>query len=1434
MALRCHAIRHLVPACLLAKQHLDPNYPNRRYVFVLRIKKVFFSFILQFIFGVCFFNALGIAQVNPPSEASLTQPEYLKNRIIVKFKPQSSDYGISMDAEEVFNKKLKFKNTTRAQINSLDNLISRHKVKDIKNIFAPVLGITTRGVPLAETMHTLALRLNQYGKGYSDATQVEKAAEIIITYALTLEPEMGVEAALADFRLDPHVDYASPDFILTSMRDSTAVLGNCDETTSGAPINNSGGGIETQTAMSGAGCTPKFIPLPRPETIIPAPPINAWPNDPFFHSSGSWGQSYSDLWGLKKIDALHAWLRPSGQGAGVTVAVIDTGIDYNHPDLTANIWQNDGESQQPNGLDDDGNGYIDDRIGWDFTSCNRYNIIGECELVKNPDSNPMDGHGHGTHVAGTIAAVGHNAYGIIGVAWKAKVMAIKGLNDHGQGTTSELAAALVYAAQNGARVINNSWGSSSRRLRNQPLEEAVRFAYDMGATIVFAAGNSADKVNYYTPANLPQVISVGASDHLDGLASFSNYGITLDVLAPGGESASSCSAANPNPTLIQFEAPSILSTRAGSTDLPAACGNGWAGAFIEAERFSRLRGTSMAAPHVSGLAALIIGASPQLSNEEVRQVIRSSADDLFATGVDPQSGAGRIDALRSLVSGPVLTAQINVPRQSDIITTTIGEPILVEGSAFGPTFSHFDLSIGSVGANSEWTLISESDSPVIAGVLGQNQWQNLPDGIHLLRLRVHSLTGDTFEDYVEFTVDNNTLPITDYRSWQWNASIWGDWVAWIDERNGSIINSTIYAKNHNSSEEILIANNAYAPKIHHHRLVWQDNRDGNLDIYMFDLQTRTEHRITENSAQQYTPQIYEEKVVYADNRNGNLDIYLYDLSNHQEVVISNHPAIQRQPLIWGNYVAWIDSRHGGDSIYAYDFRTGLERRITNDTDAIEAAPALYEDKLLWTTQGRTVLSLYDLEANSLNLISPVSDVSHSSSPALFADRIVWRCTLHGLADICIYKINSNTHETLPTLPVSGRDFPQVWENEIVWTDFRNGDPDIYLWYDRRPTAKIVSPQSLSVLDGESIDIIGQAFGEDFRSYHLSYYLKSQPHNKITIINSVNEEPINNLLGQWSTAGLSNGVYVVSLKVSSDHGESVAEKEVIVFKPEIIDLGMRPPTYQMRASENALVWSGRCELDSRTCIYHRDLATTEVDVVATGTHIIDSSLFFDGEWVIFYDRQNYITTEYVINVYTNAERRTEIFRPDYVDIYKGHVLSSIGHVYNLSTSRMVFGMPGNEGAIGNNVGATAGGSTHLKLYPFNSNSVSIANYNRFLSEIDMNDTKLAWTVYADNENRTNGYIYDLITRDTTQIISLKKTANLQMSETSLLWEEHLPNGDIRAHIQDLNNTSHDITMDFTSLQNPQHLVLAGKKIFWIENSQSEDNMEQLFMLDASLE
>ena len=312
------------------------------------------------------------------------------------------------------------------------------------------------------------------------------------------------------------------------------------------------------------------------------------PNDPYY-------QNYAKRY-LERLGVEQAWAMETG-ARDLVVAVIDTGIDCEHEDLTAACWRNPAEVV--NGVDDDGNGYVDDVNGWNF-------------YAESPDV--QDVFYHGTHVAGIIAARLNNHRGMVGIAPNVQVMPLAIFSPQGVGTYYDLIRALLYAADKGADVINMSLGATSYSF-GEAL--AVEYAYRRGAVLVAAAGNRASDRWFY-PAAHPQVIGVAATDVNDRVAGFSNRGTYVSVAAPGV---------------------SIIST-------------------IPDDRYGVLSGTSMAAPHVSGLAALVRSRNRRLSPAEVQRIIESSAEDQVGPvnqdvpGWDPFYGYGRIHVARALQMTP--------------------------------------------------------------------------------------------------------------------------------------------------------------------------------------------------------------------------------------------------------------------------------------------------------------------------------------------------------------------------------------------------------------------------------------------------------------------------------------------------------------------------------------------------------------------------------------------------------------------------------------------------------------------------------------------------------------------------------------------------------------------------------------------------------------
>lgn len=326
--------------------------------------------------------------------------------------------------------------------------------------------------------------------------------------------------------------------------------------------------------------------LPGVAAAEPDRPVSAlWsggtPDDPFFLDGTQWGP-----W---RIQAEDAW--SVARGEGVTIAIVDTGVDLAHEDLADRLWANPGEVPG-NGVDDDGNGFVDDVRGWDFV---------------NNDADPRDDNGHGTHCAGIAAAATDNARGIAGMAPGARIMAVKVLDSRGSGSTATLAEGISYALDNGADIISVSIGGPTGA---SVLHAAVRRAAAAGVPVVVAAGNEGGAVLY--PAAYAESLCVGASDADDVRASYSNFGPALDVLAPGGTPGKA-----------------IYST-------------------VRNNGYDFKIGTSMATPHVAGVAALLKGERPGLSAEAVDHLLSETALRPGGYGWDQYYGHGLVQARGAL------------------------------------------------------------------------------------------------------------------------------------------------------------------------------------------------------------------------------------------------------------------------------------------------------------------------------------------------------------------------------------------------------------------------------------------------------------------------------------------------------------------------------------------------------------------------------------------------------------------------------------------------------------------------------------------------------------------------------------------------------------------------------------------------------------------
>lgn len=365
-----------------------------------------------------------------------------------------------------------------------------------------------------------------------------------------------------------------------------------------------------------------------------------------------------DQWGLHNtgqtggkpdadIDALEAWLQQSGRGGangGPLIAVVDTGLDIYHESLEENLWTNAGETPG-DGIDNDGNGVIDDIHGYNSRDENGY---------------PIDENGHGTHCAAIIGAVDGNSANISGVMKRAQIAGVRFLSRLGMGKMSDALEGLAYADRIGARIISNSWGGG-------PYNRAMKDVLEASPALhVFAAGNESnnndESPTYPASYDLPNVLAVAATDHHDELAGFSNFGAdSVDIAAPGDK---------------------ILSA-------------------VQGGEYRQLSGTSMAAPHVTGAAGLILSEYPNLSNKEVKTRLLNSVDQLESLDGKVRSG-GRLNAARAL--------------ERDEVPPSAAESVQVHNSGPGRISVSFDPGgdDGKAGQASQF-LVRVSENPIVPG-----------------------------------------------------------------------------------------------------------------------------------------------------------------------------------------------------------------------------------------------------------------------------------------------------------------------------------------------------------------------------------------------------------------------------------------------------------------------------------------------------------------------------------------------------------------------------------------------------------------------------------------------------------------------------------------------------------------------------------------------
>ncbi len=405
-------------------------------------------------------------------------------------------------------------------------------------------------------------------------------------------------------------------------------------------------------------------------------------------------------WGPERIEADRAWSIQSGSGSSVLVAVIDTGIDYNHPDLSSQ--------------------YV--ALGYDF---------------ENDDNNPMDDHnpGHGTHCAGIITATINNSIGIAGVA-DIQVMAVKTFDSGGFGSVSNAAQSIVYAVDAGADVLSNSYGFPPATV----LRDASIYAIDNDVIVIASAGNDGNTVPNY-PAAYPEVISVSATDDSDNLASFSSYGSTIEIAAPG------------------VDIYSCYRVAAGS--------------------YGYMSGTSMAGPHVAAVAALVRAEFPSWDVNRVRERLISSVEDLGAAGWDQYFGYGLINAYQAVLQPPSHDLNIELETQSnvEVFTTNILNATVSNWGLSDETDVRVKLFINEAEVASQtYTNLFVDQSETLS-----YSWEPTSEDTYNITAFAEPVTGETDTENNLVTADVIAAELTNY--------LMDDSVSyqWIDATSGTLL-----------------------------------------------------------------------------------------------------------------------------------------------------------------------------------------------------------------------------------------------------------------------------------------------------------------------------------------------------------------------------------------------------------------------------------------------------------------------------------------------------------------------------------------------------------------------------------------------------------------------------------------------------------------------
>ena len=756
------------------------------------------------------------------------------------------------------------------------------------------------------------------------------------------------------------------------------------------------------------------------------------PDDPYY-------STYQ--WNMPQINAESGWDITTGS-SGVTIAILDTGVDVSHPDLSSKVVS-----------------------GYDFV---------------NGDRLPLDDEGHGTHVAGIAAAIGNNSEGVAGISWGANIMPVKVLGSSGSGSLSDVSSGITWAADHGAQIINMSLGSSSA---SSTLEDAINYAYGKGVLLVAAAGNECDSGNpTMYPAAYDHVLAVGATGDSDEHADYSSTGSYVDVVAPGGNPSDSYDS-NPNHWIVSTY---------------------WRDSGYS---YAQVAGTSQAAPHVAGLAALILSVNSSLSNDEVEQIIETTAVDLGTAGRDNTFGYGRIDVAAALTAAQAATTTPTPTGSTTPTTTTTPTPT---GSTT-PTTTTTPTPTGSTTPTTTTTPTPTGSVTPTVTATPTPTGSITPTATRTPRRPVGNIP---VNDHVSGATQGQPDIATDLLG---NAM-----VVWTDDRRGSddIFSAVLPFRVHLWSSDVR-ADDGPAGTIQRGAAiaidrrgraiaVWVDDRSGDPDIYWAKRSAGAGSwtpggRVNDvTTGAQLAPDIVIDRwgnvyAVWEDHRNGanNPDIYFAAMPltasgwSASQLVNDSPIARQTRPALAvdheGNlYAVWSDNRGGNPDIYIAKRPKGgsvwtAGVRVNDVTSGQQINPDVAVDGLdsvhvVWEDYRN---GLHDPDIYASTLVSGSTswragcrindDAGHllQKGPAIAATRhgsvyAVWADKRNGNLDIYFsilrlgngWSANSKLNDDM-----GGRDQdePSIASDPdgnayVVWRDFRNAStgPDIIFAFLSRP------------------------------------------------------------------------------------------------------------------------------------------------------------------------------------------------------------------------------------------------------------------------------------------------------------------------------------------------------------------------------------------------